>query len=388
VPVLIAQSLVFAAAATRLAIALARSGLRGPWPWAAVLLLGASPSLVGWSRSLLTETLSAALAIWLLAELILSWHERRLRIVPIAVVFCAGLFLRYDFVLLALPVAAAGFLIHPPAEALRRGTAIALIVALPLGAWAVRSVSQGLSVLPPFGLTPEGDTLPKGMMAWIGTWIDDQYQLQRTVWQLVHYDYDRFSPPERAYRDQAEKARIEALLAKLRTDYQGQPPPSAIDADFAAEAALRRAEQPMQRWFFLPLRRNAHMWLSPYPSMGWPVEIATAERAAFIDNVRKRDWPALVDAMGRNAGAVAAKAIVALDRYALAASAIILLIAAWRLQHRLLVFLAAIVLVGLVGRFLLSGYLPLVETRYLVPLLAWLNVALLVVIMALLQRRA
>ncbi len=373
--VLIVQSLVFALAAARLAWALMALGLRGWWPWLTVLLLGASPSLIGWSRSVLTETLSAAAALWLLAELILSWHQSRLRILPTALAFTAGVFLRYDFVLLALPTAVAGFMIHRPVAALGRGLGIALIAALAIGAWGLRSIGHGLPATPPFGLTLQGEPLPRGMMAWLGTWLDDQYQLGATVWRLVHRDYDGFQPPPGAWSDRAERQRIDLLLSRLRAEHQGQAPPPAIDQAFAAEASRRSAAQPWRRWLLLPLRRNAKMWLSPYPSMGWPAEIADAERGAIIDGLRRRDWPLLIDAVGRNAGAVGAKVMVALDRYALVLGMLVLVLAAWRRRQGQVVFAAAMILALLVARSLLSGYTLLVETRYLVPTLAWLGVA-------------
>jgi hypothetical protein len=376
--VLIVQSLLFAAAAAHLATALARLGFAGPWPWLAALLLGISPSLVGWSRSLLTETMVAAVALWLLGELIMSWCEGRLRVVPTALALVVGIFLRYDFILLALPVAVAGFMIHRPGDALRRGLVISLIIALPLGAWTVRSIGQGLPPLPPIGFTIKGGALPKGMVAWLGTWVDDQYQLRSTLWMLNKLAYDRFTPPADIYADEAERGRIEAQLSLLRGHHLGQPPPPEIDGAFAAEAARRAARQPWQRWLFLPLRRTAAMWLSPYPSMGWPVEIDDSERSTILTDLHSRDAGALLDAMQRNVGAVATKIVVSLDRYLLILGALVLIAAAWRRRQRQVVFVAALIGAVFIARALFSGYVMLIETRYLVPVLAWFDVAMLV----------
>ena len=277
-PVLVGQTVVFAAAAAYLADVLRRSGLAAGAVWTVICMLAVSPSLVGWSRSLLTETMSVAAAVLLLAELVRSIHEGRLRTLSIGTVLTVGVFVRYDFILVAVPVVMSAFMLHRPAEALRRGFVIALVIAVPLVAWTARSVMQGLPPMPPFGLTPEGEPLPQGMLLWTGTWIDDQYDLPASVWALVHYDYRSFRPPFDAYADAIERARVEALLEELRAGHVGQAPPQEIDRAFAAISDAKRAEAPLEHYVLLPLRRAARMWLSAYPSMGWPAEVPDARR--------------------------------------------------------------------------------------------------------------
>jgi hypothetical protein len=337
-------------------------------------LLGASPSLIGWSRAILTETLSIAMALWLLAELVASLQYRKLRIFRIGIVLTLGIFVRYDFSVFVMPVAAVGFYLHAPMDAIRKGSCIALIILVPLGGWTARCVYQGLDYTPPFGLTPDGQNLPAGMLRWVGTWLDNQYELERSVWALVHFDYVSFSAPEDAYASSDEAARVASLIQRLRTKYQGKPAPTLIDSEFLTIAEDRIANNRLEQWIGLPLRRVAHMWLSPFPSMGWPAEISDNVRPRLKLALTARDWSSIARSMLEVPGTVAMKALVTGHRY-LVVFLVIIGLLNWR-QYGPPVRFVVFVIVGLVVfRSLLFGLTLLTETRYLVPALAWLDVA-------------
>jgi len=384
--VLVAQTLVFAIAAVRLLVALAALGLSHRSVLFGACLLGVSPSLIGFSRGLLTETLATAAAIWLLGELVSSWRAGSLRAVPIALTFCAGLFLRYDFVLTAVPIAVAGFWLHRPAQAIRRGVLIALIVALPLGLWTLRSVGQNLPSAPPFGLTPQGHLLPVGMLSWIGTWLDDQYDLEPTVWQLVHFDHAEFQPPVEAYVSEAEREQVTALINKLTRNHQGAPPPASIDNEFTALAAARIENHLFDYYVLLPMRRLAHMWLSPFPGMGWPSEVTGRARERIKSALSDDDWAAVTAEAIDSTGTVLAKIVVSLHRYLLIGIAFAGLIIVWR-QRGWIRFAAALVLSFAITRSLFFSVTLLVETRYLVPALAWLDILALIILASTISRR-
>ena len=255
-PVLLAQSAAFVAAAIYLTNALRRWGLSVGAVWGVVCLLAVSPSLIGWSRSMLTETLSLALSLLLLAEVVRSFEAGRLRILSIGAVFACGLFVRYDFALLAAPITITCFMIHSPLEAFRRGLIVALVVAAPLVAWTARSVAHGLPSTPPFGLTPEGDPLPSGMMAWTRTWLDNQYDLPASVWALVHFNYQGFQPPDHAYADSVEQERVNGLMEDLRIQYDRIAPPNDIDEAFGAIAIAKRQNAPFEQYILLPIENG------------------------------------------------------------------------------------------------------------------------------------
>ena len=109
---LLVQSAIFAMAAGWLVRATAifsRSRLVGS---AVGLVAALSPVQLAWARFVLPETLSLAAALWVLAELMLSLHQRRLRWAPLGLGLLAASFLRYDGILLCVPVAVCGFMVH------------------------------------------------------------------------------------------------------------------------------------------------------------------------------------------------------------------------------------------------------------------------------------
>jgi hypothetical protein len=376
--VLFAQIAVFMASVVRLCQALL-AWKEGPFrngyaTWIVALLLGASPSLIGWSRAILTETLSIALALWLLAELITSLQDRKLSVFKIGIVLTLGIFTRYDFMTFAVPVAAVGFYLHSPFVAIRKVSYIALIILVPLGGWTARCVYQGLDYTPPFGLTPDGQNLPAGMLRWVGTWLDNQYELERSVWALVHFDYESFSAPEDAYASSDEAARVASLIQRLRTKHQGKPAPTFIDHEFLDIAEYRITNNRLEQWIKLPFRRVAHMWLSPFPSMGWPAEISDSVRPRLKTALAARDWSVIARSMLEVPGTVAMKVLVTGHRY-LVIFLVILGLLYWR-QYAPPVRFIIFVIVGLViFRSLFFSLTLLTETRYLAPALAWLDVA-------------
>jgi transposase len=388
--VLFAQTVVFYAAVARLCRVLAewKDGLfeDGYLIWTLALLLGASPSLVGWSRAILTETLSIALALWLLAELISSLQCSRLRVFWIGIVVTLGVFVRYDFIMFAVPVAAFGFYLHSPMVAIRKGSLIALIILVPLGSWTARCVSQGLDYTPPFGLTPEGQPLPSGMLDWTGTWLDNQYDLGASVWTLVHFDYVSFTPPHRAFDSQREELEVRTLLEQLRTSYQDKSPPKEIDNQFARIAAAKISSDPIRHWILLPLSRVFHMWLTPYPGMGWPAEISGSLRAELRSAMATGNLTKVAEAVLEMPGTVAMKVLVSGHRYLL----LILVLATmlfWRRVPVEISFLALTIIGFAILRSVAFSYTILSETRYLTPALAWLDVLLVVTIFTLVKNR-
>ena len=382
-----AQSLVFAVAAAVLAAALRRAGAEANAVRLVVLVLAVSPSLVGWPRMLLTETLSAAAAIWLLAELVKSVAERRPRIVPTAIAMAIGIFIRYDFVLMLLPVGLTMLYILPVFQALRSLIAVLLICALPIVGWAARAAAVGLPPVPPYGLTPHGEELPPGIFKWIGVWLVYQHDLRESVWALVNYDYNDFHPPLSAYRSESERRVVEGHIATLSKNFLGVSPPTEIDNDFAKLARARIETEPVRYWLVLPVRRALAMWLAPTPSMGWPVEVGDQKRREWRRALEHQDWMEVADLIVENSGAVLAKGLVVLHRYILLLSGLIMmfsLISCWRRgQNNLTMSLAGLALVLALGRTFAFSQTLLVETRYLVPCLAWLDVAVTIQIHAL-----
>jgi hypothetical protein len=376
----IAQSAVFAAATVILGRSLSRSGVTSGAKWAVIAVLATSPSLLGWSRSILTETLAVAAAILLLSVLIDSFARRSLAVLPCATVMVFGIFIRYDFALAFVPVATAALMIHGWIPALRRVMTMGVICLLPLGLWQSRCIASGLPPIPPFGLAADGTKLPSGMQSWIGTWLYDQYDLPTSIWALVHYDYRSLQPPNQAYRTFSERRQVETLLADLRRTYRKRPPPPEIDQVFSELARQINKEDMLRTRFLLPLKRSAAMWLSPVASMGWPAETDTELRNLVRQHFEDGNVTNVLR-IGTSAPArTAMKAVVGIHRYVLLVGALILAAAIVRRRPSTTVtvdtFIGILALVFAATRTVCFSQTILVETRYLVPALAWLDVAL------------
>lgn len=271
----VAQSLVAALAAIRLAYALTKYLSAARVMMVAGLVLGLSPVHVAWSRLIMTESLAVSLTVWLFSELLLSHAQGRLRVLPIAVVLIVSTFVRYDGFLLAVPVALVGFRLHNPMAAIRHGAMIALIVAMPLAAWTARSVAVGLPIVPPVtNSTGAEDAVgPNGFFSWLRTWVGNQDEIKTALWPALRLHYSAIDLPERAYLDDAERARVASLLGRL-VAHDGETIPPDIDAAFAEMAASRRAARLWERWITTPIRRVLWMSLHPLTSVAWPQDAA------------------------------------------------------------------------------------------------------------------
>ena len=236
------------------------------------LVLALSPLQVAWPRMLITETIAIAATTWVLAELILSLSEGRLRVLPLAIGGAAALFIRYDSVLLAVPIALCAVRLHGLLGASRRGLVLAALIGLPLALWTARSISVGLPASPPAIYTPDGGRPAYGYLMWGATWSTDQYQRPRWVYPIHGRKYSRIHLFPSAYDSPAEETRLRELLRELAR-YDGQPMPRHLDDAFAELARERRARAPLRYWLVLPAARALDLWGNPYYSFGWPSEL-------------------------------------------------------------------------------------------------------------------
>lgn len=271
-PVALMHSALFACATTYLFCA-----LRGALPGRSVALVAAllvalSPLTIPWARFTLTETLTLAATIWLFSELIWSLSERKLRLWSIAAAFAIACFLRYDSILLSLPIAFVGFYLHRPWVAIKRGAVIVLIAAVPLGGWWVRSVAAGLGPLPQTNFSPIIGALPKGYLAWGETLVRNQYEAKSWIYPIHKATYSTIRIDPAIYSNREERQRVEALLSELAA-YDNQPFPGHIDAVFLEIANARRARDWLDYYFIRPFSHASTLWFNPLNSAGWPVSL-------------------------------------------------------------------------------------------------------------------
>lgn len=234
------------------------------------LVLALSPTTAGWSRHLFTESLAIAATAWVFAEIIRSFAEKRLRVLPIGLGLAVAVFVRIDLLSLCIPVAIAGFMIETPTRAIYAGAVIAVLVASPIAIWTARSLALGLPAVPDLTIDPKGEKFPQGFKAWGNTWVVDEYQLGIWMYPAMVRQYSKITIPDNVIDNQREEERTNLLLARL-LEFEGQSMPPDIDAEFAAIASERAKREPIRQWFLLPLKRMAAMWFNPASSTGLPI---------------------------------------------------------------------------------------------------------------------
>jgi len=282
------------------------------------LAMALSPVQIAWPRFLLTESFALAGTLWVFAECLLSLKQRRLRVLPLTAALLAAIAARYDSVLLAAPVAVVGFLLHRPLEAIGKGAAMALLLALPIGLWTWRNVEAGLP-LRPQTFMKTGEPNPAGFLGWCDVWVTTLYE-GTFSYRTAYREYEKMEVGAGAWRDEAERAKVQSLLAEL-AQHTGQPFPPHIDRAFAELAEARKRNHPFEAYVGAPLRRMAFYWLNPIHSFAWPVElhgvISDGDRIRFQEG----GLGAKVEVALRHADAVAVKLLVAGYRVLLIAAA-------------------------------------------------------------------
>ena len=232
------------------------------------LVLALSPLHLAWPRFFFAETLALAATLWLFAELIKSLQLSNLRILPIGIALIVATFIRLDAVLLLVPVAVTGFIIHRPFTALKKGLVIALILFLPWTGWLVRNVAVGLdSVFSP--LSVEQNREAEGLYRWENTWSTNVYTSSAIHFPTGSRAYDKIVIDEDAFISNSEKKRVKTLLSELK-QYVGEPFPKHIDEQFAFLATTRIQDDRLSYLLFKPIRRVFSLWLNLNAGMGWP----------------------------------------------------------------------------------------------------------------------
>ena len=371
---LVAQTLAFAVAAAYFVEVQRRSGASRTVLAAVVAVLSLSPALVAWPRMLLTETLAAAMALWLLAALTRSLAEGRVRVAELGLALAVAVFVRANMVLFLVPIALLAAHLHGR-KAATHVAVIAVFVATPVAGWAWRNVNAGIGAVPPLSIMSDGSPAPTGVLRWMGTWVSSQYDLPHSVWPLLGGSFFQIGVPA-SHRDIAGP-----LVAALVAGVPNVDP--ELDRQFAALAKARRAADPVQLNVVLPLRRAVSLWLNPFASMGMPAE-SGGVRPALLSAMSEGRWRAATALMVAEFPTTLTKGAVTAWRYA------VLLAAAWLILRDILA--RRVTGVGYAAAVCLTFTLviaatPFVETRYLVPCLVWLEMTVTVTLAEFIGRR-
>ncbi len=239
--------------------------------WAGLLLAVFCPFTAAYTAAGMTESLSIAcvsLAIWSLARFVRAARAGRPRVAPLlllaAAAGCATL-LRPDGALLLAVFAAAVFWYARTAlgalRSLRLAILTAILAALPLVPWTLRNAQtfRVFQPLAPAEANNPGEFSPQGFRRWMRTWTIDYENTDDVAWNQEGV-IDPDSIPPRACSTPQQCRETRALIAEHNRLGNVTP---ALDAQFAALAAQRIREHPLDYYLFMPALRIADMWLRP-----------------------------------------------------------------------------------------------------------------------------
>lgn len=340
-------------------------------------VMALSPLQVAWPRFTQTETLALATNIWVAAELLLSLSEKRLRLLSLSFAFTAAIFTRLDGVLLSVPIAVTCFLIYRPAQALRQGVILALLIAVPLTFWAVRNIAVGLPSIMPQGMVlPNNAPTPHGYIAWCRSWMTEEYQRPGALYPPNRMVYSGIVIDSRAYDGPEEKAEVERWLAEL-TEHDGQPFPPNIDAQFA-RLAKERAERNIYRTYISNnISRALALWQNPFSSFAWPNELPSHfGHQARLEIARSGLMGAFRLAQNYPVEA-ATKALTGVYRYLLLGMTLTIFLISIGRNSNTISDVIKLAFSVFVARTIFFAVTNNVETRYTVEAIPWMELGLL-----------
>jgi 4-amino-4-deoxy-L-arabinose transferase-like glycosyltransferase len=239
--------------------------------WAVLLLAVFCPFTAAYAVTGLTECLSifcVALAMWALTRLV--WAEREGRkalgsLLALAAALGYGMLLRPDGVLLTAAFCA-GLLWYTrgalgAGRAVRLAVVAGLLAVLPLVPWTIRNYRtfHVIEPLAPRYVNNPGEFVPAGFFRWMRTWSVNFVDAGTVFWNL-NGDIDVEDVPARACSGEAQCSETQALIEEHN---RGGAVTPELDAQFAALAAERIHERPLNYYIVLPVWRVANMWLWP-----------------------------------------------------------------------------------------------------------------------------
>ena len=142
----------------------------------------------------------------------------------------------------------------------------AVCVMLPLAPWAARNWHTFHLVQPlaPRSATDPGELVPVGFQHWFRSWAIDYTSTEDVYWNYDGDEVDISDIPSRAFDNEQQYERTDALLKQYDQTDNATP---VFDAQFEALARERIADDPIRYYVALPVARFLDMLLRPRTEM-------------------------------------------------------------------------------------------------------------------------
>lgn len=331
-----------------------------------LLFIVLSLNTLGWSRYILTESLSISLSFLVLNQIFKILEKKTINIIPIVIFFTLGFFLRYDFLLWIIPIFSVCLFSFERNIFIKNFLIGLLIFLLFIFSWSVRNINNGLSIIPggsfgsQFVTHDEFGYRLDGYIDWVETWSWNNYMYPSAVYPLDGYNYKKIIINENAYTDNQEKKVVQNLLNDLKKNYQGKPMPEYINAVFKKIAEEKTTS--LNKFIVLPFKRFLAMSFNPFTSMGLPFNIDNQELKEKILENKKID---IFNLLKNNYAAVLTKSLSFIYRIILYSLILYLLFNFKNIDTRIKVVLFSCVLLFFIRTYLFSlTYLN--ATRHLI----------------------
>jgi len=138
----------------------------------------------------------------------------------------------------------------------------AVCVALPLVPWTARNwqTFHVFQPLAPKSAADPGEFVPDGFYRWYRTWAIDFISTDEVYWNYNASAVEIGDLPTRAFDNDEQYARTDALLTEYNKTYDSNP---KFDAEFEKLAEERIAADPLRYYVTLPVARVINMVLRP-----------------------------------------------------------------------------------------------------------------------------
>jgi hypothetical protein len=242
-----------------------------------------SPIVLGWSRVISTELLSAASTLWLITELLRSILEGKVRALHIAAAVCAGMLLRWDQICLLAPVYIALTCAFGWRASLRPLLVITWICAIPYLGLMLRAGLVGLSLLPTNVFRDENQ-LPPGLMAFYRVAALDQRATVNFLWRIGLWKQISYEPDD-MFSSRVDRGKLRPMFVEfkelpedrsLRADERARL--DRLDHQFAG-IAKQLSENFLATQIEVPLIRAGRIWAG---WLGHPIQLRVGEKGSIF----------------------------------------------------------------------------------------------------------
>lgn len=265
--VVVAQSVIFSLALWYLLLCAARLKPNFILLILSGLAIALSPSIIGISRWIFTETLASAATLWLLAECCNSMSTRRISTLRTSAAIAACVLIRWDMIWTVVLLAVVAYWLYAPREAIKKWFLICSLSFIPYAALAIRAVLLGITIVPPT-LIATSEEVPEGVVSFWRTTAVTQSATANFLWAVWGRQYKKvLQDPNSFFLE--DPGRYSSLFESLASLPDGKPVPPELDSAFSEAARRISIEGGIEHRLKILGLRIYNLWVSDDRVFKW-----------------------------------------------------------------------------------------------------------------------